>query len=142
MSRRDDLGPGLVSSDKLRLDIDIDFGYVGAEVVAPRRYNLRLVLNGPGTSVGHAILEELRRCDRFTFSVASISSAAIVQLRQHVKKDDVESDHCYLGTAAAHDATETTMPSGSGEPLPVVTMTPRFDEPISQGLFDYFRPAL
>lgn len=68
-------------SDKLRLDVD--FGYVGAEVVAPRRYNPRLVLNGSGTSVEHAILEELRRCDQFTFSVAFISSAAIAQLKQH-----------------------------------------------------------
>lgn len=71
-----------VWSEKLRLDID--FGYVGAEVVAPRRYNPRLVLNGPGTTVEHAILEELRRCDRFTFSVAFISSAAIAQLKQHL----------------------------------------------------------
>lgn len=71
-----------VWSDNLRLDID--FGYVGAEVVAPRRYNPRLVLNGPGATVEHAILEELRRCERFTFSVAFITSAAIAQLKQHL----------------------------------------------------------
>lgn len=71
-----------VWSEKLRLDID--FGYVGAEVAAPRRYNPRLVLNGHGTSVKHAILEELRRCDRFTFSVAFVSSAAIAELKQHL----------------------------------------------------------
>ncbi len=71
-----------VWSDKLKLDVD--FGYVGSEVIAPRRYNPRLVLNGPGSTVEHAILEELRRCDQFTFSVAFISSAAIAQLKQHL----------------------------------------------------------
>ena len=66
------------------LKLDLDFGYVEAQVEAPRRYNPRLVLNGSGATVEHAILEELRRCDRFTFSVAFITSAAIAQLKQHL----------------------------------------------------------
>jgi hypothetical protein len=57
-----------------------------------------------------------------------------------VKKDDVESDHYYLGVATAHDAVQTTMPDKDGVALPVVTMTLRFAEAISQGLYDYFRP--
>ncbi len=32
------------------------------------------------------------------------------------------------------------MPERWGGLLPVVAMTLRFEEPISQGLFDYFRP--
>lgn len=71
-----------VWSNQLRLDVD--FGYVGTEVTAPRRYNPRLVLNGNGTTVEHALVEELRRCDRFTFSVAFISPNAVAQLKQHL----------------------------------------------------------
>lgn len=64
-----------------------------------------------------------------------------VELHVFVQKDDTEgSGHYYLGRANAVDPIETTMPGESGEPLPVVTMTLRFDEPITQGLFDYFRP--
>ena len=56
-----------------------------------------------------------------------------------VKKDDVDGpDHYYLGRAAAAGAVETSMPGSSGKPLPVVTMQLKFDEPIKQGLFDYF----
>lgn len=64
--------------------LDIDFGYVAGEAVAPRRYNPRLVLNSDGATVEHALLEELRRCEAFTFSVAFISSSAIAQLKQHL----------------------------------------------------------
>lgn len=64
-----------------------------------------------------------------------------VQVHVFVKKDDAEgSDHYYLGRATAHDAEETTMPDGDGNPLSVVTMLLKFDEPIKQGLFDYFTP--
>ncbi len=66
-----------------------------------------------------------------------------VDLHIFVQKDDAEgSDHYYLGSATAHDAEETTMPDGAGQPLPVVAMTLRFNNPIKQGLFDYFHPAL
>jgi len=64
--------------------LDIDFGYVASEAIAPRRYNPRLVLNSDGTTVEHALLEELRRCDVFTFSVAFVSPSAIAQLKQHL----------------------------------------------------------
>jgi hypothetical protein len=58
-----------------------------------------------------------------------------------VKKDDAEgSDHYYLGQATAHDAEQTTMPGSEGQPLTVVTMLLKFDEPVRQGLFDYFHP--
>jgi superfamily II DNA or RNA helicase/HKD family nuclease len=67
--------------------------------------------------------------------------AGLVDVHVFVKKDDAEgSDHYYLGRAAAHEAEQATMPGGDGQPLPVVTMLLKFDEPIRQGLFDYFRP--
>jgi len=65
-----------------------------------------------------------------------------VELHVFVKKDDAEgSNHYYLGRAQALEAQETTMPNGQGLPLPVVTMLLKFDEPIRQGLFDYFHPV-
>lgn len=68
--------------------------------------------------------------------------AGAVDLHVFVKKDDAEgSDHYYLGQATVAEAVETTMPGADGQPLPVVSMTLRFDEPIRQGLFDYFHPA-
>lgn len=72
----------LVWPDRFRLDID--FGYVASAAVAPRRYNPRLVLNSDGSTVEHALLEELRRCEAFTFSVAFVSPSAIAQLKQHL----------------------------------------------------------
>ncbi|CAB4947194.1 unannotated protein [freshwater metagenome] len=70
--------------------------------------------------------------------VAPIVSNAVA-IHVFVKKDDVDGpDHYYLGRATAAGAMETTMPDSSGKPLPVVTMQLKFEEPIKQGLFDYF----
>lgn len=67
--------------------------------------------------------------------------AGTVDVHVFVKKNDADgSGHYYLGRASAKDAVETTMPDGQGQPLPVVTMLLKFDDPIKQGLFDYFRP--
>ena len=66
-----------------------------------------------------------------------------VALHVFVKKDDAEEgDHYYLGQATSHDAIETTMPGENNETLQVVTMLLRFDNPVPQGLFDYFQPLL
>lgn len=66
--------------------------------------------------------------------------AGDVALHVFVKKDDADgSDHYYLGSATAHDPIETTMSGDNGRPLSVVTMTLKFDKPVPQGLFDYFR---
>ena len=66
-----------------------------------------------------------------------------VSIHVFVKKDDAEGgNHYYLGKATAHDAVDTTMPGSKGLDLPVVTMLLRFDEPVRQGLFDYFAPEL
>ncbi len=67
-----------------RFNQDIRFGYVGAEAEGPRHYNPKLVLNQDGSTVEHALLEELARCRSFTFSVAFISPGAIAQLKQHL----------------------------------------------------------
>lgn len=65
-----------------------------------------------------------------------------VDLHVFVKKDDAEgTNHYYLGQAKSSEAVETTMPGVNGESLPVVTMLLNFQEPISQGLFDYFAPS-
>jgi hypothetical protein len=64
-----------------------------------------------------------------------------VAVHVFVKKDDAEgSDHYYLGRAEAYDSEQTTMPGGQGQPLQVVTMLLKFDEPVRQGLFDYLHP--
>ena len=64
--------------------LDIDFGYVGAASDGPRHYNPRLVMNDGRSSVEHALVEELARCNAFTFSVAFITAGAIAQLKQHL----------------------------------------------------------
>lgn len=64
--------------------LDIDFGYVGSASEGPRHYNPRLVMNDAGSTVEHALVEELARCNAFTFSVAFITSGAIAQLKQHL----------------------------------------------------------
>src|SRR6478735_5120712 len=74
--------------------LDIEFGYVGIEADGPRHYNPRLVLNQNGSTVGEALLEELDRCQSFTFSVAFISAAAIAQLKQHLV--DFEGAGCVI----------------------------------------------
>lgn len=64
-----------------------------------------------------------------------------VAIHVFVKKDDAEgSDHYYLGEAVVDDAEETAMDVDDGQSLSVVAMTLKFDEPIKQGLFDYFHP--
>ncbi len=42
-----------------RFALDIDFGYVGGAADGPRHYNPRLVMNGAGSTVEHALVEEL-----------------------------------------------------------------------------------
>ena len=65
--------------------LDIDFGYVGTASEGPRHYNPRpWSSNGEGSTVEHALLEELTRCNAFTFSVAFITPGAIAQLKQHL----------------------------------------------------------
>ena len=65
----------------------------------------------------------------------------LVDLHVFVKKDDADGgDHYYLGKASAQDPENTSMPGNGGTPLPVVKMLLRFDQPITQGLFDYFHP--
>lgn len=63
---------------------DIEYGYVGGDEAGSGQYTPRLVLNQGGSTVEHAIIEELKRCRRFTFSVAFISPGAIAQLKQHL----------------------------------------------------------
>ena len=60
-----------------------------------------------------------------------------------MKKDDAEgSDFYYLGQATPSDAEQTKMPDSKGQPLDVVRMLLRFEEPIESALFDYFHPEI
>lgn len=67
-----------------RFRLDIQYGYVGGDEVGTGQYAPRLVMNQDGRTVEHAIIEELKRCKEFTFSVAFISAGAIAQLKQHL----------------------------------------------------------
>ena len=64
--------------------LDIEYGYVGGDKAGSGQYTPRLVLNQGGSTVEHTIVEELKRCSSFTFSVAFISAGALAQLKQHL----------------------------------------------------------
>ena len=69
----------------------------------------------------------------------SLVVSGAVKVHVFVKKDDAEgSDHYYIGCAAAQHAIQTTMPDKLGQPLSVVQIILKFDQPVKQGLFDYF----
>jgi len=72
----------LIWTDRFRLDIQ--YGYVGGDDVGTGHYTPRLVMNQGGSTVEHAIIEELKRCQSFTFSVAFITPGALAQLKQHL----------------------------------------------------------
>lgn len=76
------MNPDLIWAQGFRLDIQ--YGYVGGDEIGTGAYTPRLVLNQDGSTVEHAIVEELKRCREFTFSVAFISPGAIAQLKQHL----------------------------------------------------------
>jgi len=67
-----------------RFKLDVDFGYVGGDEAGTGAFAPRLVLNEGGRTVEHAIIEELKHCQSFTFSVAFVSPGAIAQLKQHL----------------------------------------------------------
>jgi superfamily II DNA or RNA helicase/HKD family nuclease len=64
--------------------LDIEYGYVGGEDAGSGIFAPRLVLNEHGRTVEHSIIQELKRCQAFTFSVAFVSPGAIAQLKQHL----------------------------------------------------------
>lgn len=69
-------------ADRFRLDIE--YGYLGGDEAGTGHFTPRLVLNESGRTVEHAIIEELKRCRSFTFSVAFITPGAIAQIKQHL----------------------------------------------------------
>lgn len=64
-------------------EADIRNGFLKSSGAAPGDYSPHLVVNGPGRSVEHSLVESLRRADSFVFSVAFVTSSAIAQLKQH-----------------------------------------------------------
>ncbi|MER3390580.1 MAG: DUF3427 domain-containing protein [Microcella sp.] len=74
--------------------------------------------------------------------VKTIASNSVT-LDVFVKKDDNDgTDFFYLGRAEAGHALQTEMKDKKGTLLPVVRMTLKFDQPMPQGLFDYFQPTI
>ncbi len=64
-------------------ELEIRNGFLKSAGAAPGDYSPQLVVNGPGQSVEHSIVESLRRAESFVFSVAFVTSSAIAQLKQH-----------------------------------------------------------
>lgn len=66
-----------------------------------------------------------------------------VSIDVFAKKDDNDgTDFFYLGRARATNSFQTSMVDKDNKPIPVVRVTLRFEEPIPQGLFDYFQPTI
>ncbi|WP_366909079.1 DUF3427 domain-containing protein [Nesterenkonia sp.] len=66
-----------------------------------------------------------------------------VDVHVFVQRDDAEgTGFYYLGQAHAESPDQTTMPGKNGEPLDVVRMLLKFEEPIDHSLFEYFHPTL
>jgi superfamily II DNA or RNA helicase/HKD family nuclease len=69
---------------------DIAFGYIGKNAAAPQRHNPRMVLNHEGNTVLHTLLEELKGCETFTFSVAFVTPGAVaLMIKELVEFDGV-----------------------------------------------------
>ena len=89
-----------------RLELDVQFGYLASGVDAPRQHHPQLILNGPTQSVLRVLRDELRRCNRFVFSVAFVSPRAIALLKQELVEFDgeghiVTSDYLGFNSPAA-----------------------------------------
>lgn len=95
-------------------------------------------------------LIDTRTMTWFTRSRRTLDSAEVkaivsnsVQIHVFAKKDDNDgTDFFYLGSARATNPFQTTMVDKDNKPIPVVRMTLRFEDPIPQGLFDYFQPTI
>lgn len=66
------------------LALDVQFGYLGGDVVAPRQHHPQMVLNGESQSVLRVLRDELKRASGFLFSVAFVSPRAIALLKQEI----------------------------------------------------------
>ncbi|WP_179872694.1 DUF3427 domain-containing protein [Microcella indica] len=95
-------------------------------------------------------LLDTRTLTWFTRSRRTLESAEVkaivnnaVTIDVFAKKDDSDgTDFFYLGRARADQHFQTDMLDKDGKPIPVVRVTLRFDEPIPQGIFDYFQPTI
>lgn len=63
---------------------DVEFGFIGRDVTAPKQLHPQVVLNNRSSSVLRALRAELGRCDSFMFSVAFVSPRAIALLKQEL----------------------------------------------------------
>jgi len=95
-------------------------------------------------------LLDTRTMTWFTRSRRTLESAEVkaivsnsVEIDVFAKKDDNDgTDFFYLGRARAGNHFQTDMLDKDGKPIPVVRVTLQFDNPVPQGLFDYFQPTI
>ncbi|MFN4001617.1 DUF3427 domain-containing protein [Microcella sp.] len=95
-------------------------------------------------------LIDTRTMTWFTRSRRTLDSAEVkaivsnsVEIDVFAKKDDNDgTDFFYLGRARATNPFQTSMVDKNNESIPVVRVTLRFDDPVPQGLFDYFQPTI
>lgn len=95
-------------------------------------------------------LLDTRTLTWFTRSRRTLDSAEVkaivnnsVTIDVFAKKDDNDgTDFFYLGRARAGHYFQTDMLDKDGKSIPVVRVTLQFDEPIPQGIFDYFQPTI
>jgi superfamily II DNA or RNA helicase/HKD family nuclease len=85
---------------------DVTHGYLAADSHAPRRHHPEVVLNDGVGSALRALRHELASADRFTFSVAFVSSSAIAMLKQELLDFDgpgmiITSDYLGFNSPAA-----------------------------------------
>lgn len=66
------------------LALDVQFGLLADDVVAPRKNHPQVVLNGPGETVLRILRGELARCNSFLFSVAFVTPRALALLKQEL----------------------------------------------------------
>ncbi len=90
------------------LDLDVQFGYLNPEVLAPKRHNPKVVLNTDGTSVLRTLRDELGQCHDFLFSVAFVTPGAIALIKQELVEFQgtgriVTSDYLAFNSPAAFE---------------------------------------
>ncbi|WP_130178424.1 DUF3427 domain-containing protein [Cryobacterium sp. SO1] len=71
-----------MSSTSTQLTRDNTFGFLDSQVEADQLFNPTLVSNTDGNTMLRAIRDELKRSERFVFSVAFITPSAIAMLKQ------------------------------------------------------------
>lgn len=76
---------GLNQSTEDAIKADTNFGFINKKSTADQIFNPALIANQPDNTMAKAIQHELRRSDRFQFSVAFVTSSALAILKQSLR---------------------------------------------------------